>query len=371
MKSKVLYFCCGFTYLATVLISCGSKNRQIVQELARTYPTMTISLENKTVTNKYSASIKGQQDIGIYPQISGTINRICVTEGQQVKKGQKLFVIEQGTYLAALNQATANSISAEVSLANSQLTYNSKQRLYNDSIISKYELQTAHNALANAEADLAQAQAQEASAKTSYNYTTITSPADGVVGDLPYFQGDLVSPSISKPLTTISNNTEMFVYFSITENELLELYRKYGSIKRALKGMPEVLLQLSDGTEYSLRGRIESISGVVDKSTGSTSLRARFPNPNGLLHSGFSGNIILPYTYKDCIVIPQAATTEIQDKVIVYKVVNGKTQSSQVQVIPTDNGNEYIATYGLSENDTIISNGAGLLRDGINVGFRK
>lgn len=367
MKFNAIFLCCGLALLTTMLVSCGNKNRQTPEGQAQSFQTMTIALTDKTVTNSYSASIKGKQDIDIYPQISGTISAVCVTEGQHVKKGQKLFVIEQGTYYAALNQAIANVKAAEASLASSQLAYDSKASLYKDAVISEYELLTARNTLANSEANLAQAKAQEASARTNYDYTCITSPAAGVVGNLPYFQGDLVSSNISQPLTTISDNSEMYVYFSITEKQLLALSREYGSTAKALTEMPEISLQLSDGSAYDKTGNIESISGVVDKSTGSTSLRAIFSNPDGLLHSGFSGTVKMPSVYKDCIVIPQAATTEIQDKIFVYKVVDGKAQSTQVQVIATDSGTEYVVTDGLQAGDVIISTGAGLVRNGASV----
>ena len=171
----------------------------------------------------------------------------------------------------------------------------------------------------------------------------MTSPSDGIVGTLPYKVGALVGPSTPQPLTTVSDNSEMYVYFSMTENQLLNLTREYGSIDNTLKNMPDVQLRLNDGSVYDEAGRIEAISGVIDTSTGSVSLRAAFPNPNGLLHSGGAGNVILPSIYKDCIAVPQAATFELQDKVYVYKVVDGKATSAMIDVEKISNGREYIA----------------------------
>ena len=173
-----------------------------------------------------------------------------------------------------------------------------------------------------------------------------------------------MSASISQPLTTVSDNSEMYVYFSMTENQLLALTRQYGSIAETLKSMPGVQLQLSDGSTYDQTGRVESISGVIDTSTGSVSLRAAFPNPNGLLHSGGAGNIILPSIYKDCIAVPQAATFELQNKVYVYKVVDGKASSAMIDVEKISNGREYIARAGLVPGDVIVAEGVGLLREG-------
>ena len=197
-------------------------------------------------------------------------------------------------------------------------------------------------------------------AANNLSYTVVKAPTDGVVGTLPYRVGALVSASIPQPLTTVSDNSEMYVYFSMTENQLLALTRQYGSIAETLKSMPGVQLQLSDGSTYDQTGRVESISGVI----GSVSLRAAFPNPNGLLHSGGAGNIILPSIYKDCIAVPQAATFELQNKVYVYKVVDGKASSAMIDVEKISNGREYIARAGLVPGDVIVAEGVGLLREG-------
>ena len=202
------------------------------------------------------------------------------------------------------------------------------------------------------------------SAANNLSYTVVKAPANGVVGTLPYRVGALVSASIPQPLTTVSDNSEMYVYFSMNENQLLNLTRRYGSVAETLKNMSAVQLQLSDGSIYDLPGRVESISGVIDTSTGSVSLRAAFPNPNGLLHSGGAGNIILPSIYKDCIAVPQAATFELQDKVYVYKVVDGKASSSIIDVEKLSNGREYIVRSGLTPGDVIVAEGVGLLREG-------
>ena len=210
----------------------------------------------------------------------------------------------------------------------------------------------------------AQAEAQRVNAANNLSYTVVTSPSDGIVGTLPYKVGALVGPSTPQPLTTVSDNSEMYVYFSMTENQLLNLTREYGSIDNTLKNMPDVQLRLNDGSVYDEAGRIEAISGVIDTSTGSVQLRAAFPNKGGLLHSGGAGSIILPVNYTDCIVVPQVATFELQDKVYVYKVVDGKASSAMIDVEKISNGREYIARAGLVPGDVIVAEGVGLLREG-------
>lgn len=328
------------------------------------YAVMTVATTDREIPSNYSATIRGRQDIAIYPQVSGTISELRVNEGQQVSKGQTLFIIDQVPYQAALQTAEANVEAAKAGVATAQLTYDSKKELFAKNVVSQYDLSTANNTLLTAKAQLAQAEAQRVNAANNLSYTVVKAPANGVVGTLPYRVGALVSASIPQPLTTVSDNSEMYVYFSMTENQLLGLTRQYGSIAETLKSMPAVQLQLSDGSIYDQPGRVESISGVIDTSTGSVSLRAAFPNPNGLLHSGGAGNVILPSIFKDCIVVPQAATFELQNKVYVYKVVDGKAASSMIEVEKISNGREYIARTGLVPGDVIVAEGVGLLREG-------
>ena len=328
------------------------------------YAVMTIATTDREIPINYSATIRGRQDIAIYPQVSGTIFELCVNEGQTVSKGQPLFIIDQVPYKAALQTAEANVAAAKAGVATAQLTYDSKKELYAKNVVSQYDLLTAENTLLTAKAQLAQAEAQRVNAANNLSYTVVKAPANGVVGTLPYRVGALVSASISKPLTTVSDNSDVYVYFSMTENQLLNLTRQYGSIANTLKNMPDVRLVLNDGSVYDRTGRIESISGVIDTSTGSVQLRAVFPNADGLLHSGGAGSVIVPNIHKDCVVVPQVATFEVQNKVYVYKVEDGKATSSMIDVEKINNGREYIVKSGLTPGDVIVAEGVGLLREG-------
>lgn len=326
------------------------------------YAVLTVSTSDREIPVNYSATIRGRQDIDIYPQISGTISELLVKEGEQVSKGQTLFIIDQVPYKAALQTAEANVAAAKAGVSTAQLTYDSKKELFSRNVVSQFDLSTAKNQLLTAQAQLAQAQAQRVNAANNLSYTVVKAPSNGVVGTLPLRVGALVGPSTK--LTTVSDNSQMYVYFSMSEKQLLELTRRYGSVDGTLKNMPGVQLQLSDGSAYDFVGRVESISGVIDPTTGSVQLRAVFPNKSGLLHSGGAGNIVLPSTYKDCIVVPQTATFEIQDKVYVYKVVDGKTSSSMIDVEKISNGKEYIVNSGLTPGEVIVAEGVGLLREG-------
>lgn len=328
------------------------------------YAVITTATTERTIPTNYSASIKGRQDIAIYPQVGGTISQVCVTEGQNVSKGQTLFIIDQVPYKAALQTAEANVAAAQAGVATAQLVYDSKKELFAQNVVSQYDLTTAENSLLTAKAQLAQAEAQRVNAANSLSYTVVKAPANGVVGTLPYRVGALVSSAIPQPLTTVSDNSTMYVYFSMSEKQLLELTRQYGSIAATLAQMPAVKLQLNDGSMYSEEGRVESISGVIDPATGSAQLRAAFPNKGGLLHSGGVGNLILPTTYKDCIVVPQSATFELQDKVFVYRVIDGKASSQMIDVEKISDGREYIVRSGLEPGVVIVGEGVGLMREG-------
>lgn len=335
-----------------------------MQSQSSEYDVLTVATTDRTIPVDYSATIRGRQDIAIYAQVSGKIAQVCINEGQRVRNGQTLFIIDQVPYKAALQTAEANVAAAKASVATAQLTYDSKKELFARKVVSQFDLSTAENNLLTAKAQFAQAEAQRVNAANNLSYTVVKAPSNGTVGQLPYRVGSLVSASIPQPLTTVSDNSEMYVYFSMSGNELLSLTRKYGSIANTLKNMPDVQLQLNDGSLYDQPGRIESMSGVIDPSTGSTQLRAVFPNTNGLLHSGAPGNLILPISYTDCIVVPQVATFELQDKVYVYKIVDGKASSVMIDVEKINNGREYIVKSGLVPGDVIVAEGVGLLREG-------
>ncbi len=350
--------------VAMLLSACGGTTES---SEAVEYPILSVSTSNETLDKSYSATIRGRQDIDIYPQISGKITSVRVKEGEVVRKGQTLFVIDRVPYEAALRVAEANLAAAKVGVESAELEYNSTKELFENDVVSSYELQQSLNSLHSAQATLAQMEAQQIDAANNLSYTEVTSPSNGVVGTIPYREGALVSASMATPLTTVSDNSEMYVYFSMDENSLLDMLQQYGSVEKALAQMPDVQLQLSNGSIYNHTGRVESISGVISQTTGTVSLRAIFANPDRLLHSGANGSILFPEHYDNVITIPQESTFELQDKVLVYKVVDGVTRSTQITVSPINDGRKYIVTGGLEVGDQIIAAGAGLLKEGMPV----
>lgn len=359
MKSRLVLLACCLALLS----SCGQGNKGTgsAPEIA----VMEVNTTTANLTNSYPATIKGKQDVEIRPMVSGFITKLHVDEGAVVRKGQVLFTIDPVQYKAAVQTAKAAVETAKAALNTQQLTVDNKRQLNQKNIVSDYDLKMAENQLAQTRAQLAQAEAQLINAQNNLSYTEVTSPSDGVVGTIPYRVGSLVSASIATPLTTVADISEMYAYFSMTERQLLELVREGGTIKEILDKMPDVQLQLIDGTMYADSGRVETISGVIDQTTGSVNMRALFPNKRNILRSGGTGNVVFPNPLHDVIMIPQSATTEIQDKKFVFTLQPDNTlKNTEIKVFTLDDGKYYYVTEGLKKGDKIAIEGVQSLKDG-------
>lgn len=351
---------------ATLLSGCGQQQKR--QTPSAVYKTLKVEKQDITLDSKYSATIRGRQDVNIYPQVGGTIQQICVTEGQRVSVGQTLFIIDQVPFQAALNTAEASLESAKAAEATAALNYEAKKTLRAENVISDFDLQTAYNSLLSAKAQVSQANANVLNARNNLSYTVVKSPSNGVVGELPYKKGALVSASIVTPLTTVSDINQMHVYFSMTESQLLSMVRESGSLDKAIAAMPPLKLQLVDGSLYDLTGKVESASAVIDPSTGSIQLRAVFDNPNYVLHSGSTGVILLPLELKDQIIIPIKATVQLQDRFRVWDVdENGIAHGHLINLRPERLGDKVIVSEGLTVGQEIVAEGAGMVKEGQDV----
>lgn len=358
--AAVLVMCLSFT-------SCGKQGQngsQMIKELA----VVSVSSSNVELISSYPAVIKGKQDVEIRPQVSGFITRLAVDEGSVVRKGQTLFIIDPVQYEEAVNAARAAVNVAKANMATAELTAQNKRELAKNNIIGAYDLQMAENSLLSSKALLAQATAQLVNAEKNLSYTRVSSPSDGVVGTIPFRVGSLVSPSIVTPLTTVSDISEMYAYFSMTERQLLGFTAKGTSSKDILSTMPSVQLKLIDGTIYGDTGKVETMSGVIDQTTGSVSIRARFSNKSQILRSGGTGIVLVPAKMTDCIVIPQKATYEIQDKRFVYVVDDKSTvKSTPIEIFTLDDGQNFVVTSGLKVGDKIVVEGISSLKDGMQI----
>lgn len=352
---------------AALLTACGSKSSQM-PEANKDFAVETVKTTEADLKTSYPATIKGMQDIEIRPKVSGYLTKLLVDEGATVRKGQPLFLIDSEQYQAAVNSAKAQVRVCKANIATQKLTVENKQALFDQKIISSYDLQMAKNTLESYEAQLAAAQASLQSAQDNLRWCTVTSPSDGVVGMIPYRVGSLVSASSAQPLTTVSNISQMYVYFSMTEKQLLGLTREQGGLSAAISKMPAVSLVLSDGTEYSQSGVVSTVSGVIDSNTGSVQMRATFDNAGHVLRSGGTGSILIPIHQKDAILIPQKATYEIQNKKFVYVVgADNKVQSREIEVLVQNDGQNYVVSNGLKVGERIVIDGVNRLKNDMQI----
>lgn len=353
-------------YLTLVLAlatACGDKKSGMPGS-SNDFAVVTVKATDADLNTSYPATIKGQQDIEIRAKVSGHITRVLVDEGATVRKGQALFEIDRTQYAAAVKAAEAQINVVKSQIATQELTVANKKMLLDKAIISKYDYDMATNSLESLKAQLAAAKAQYINAKDQLSFCTITSPSNGVVGEIPYRVGSLVSASTAEPLTTVSNIAKMYVYFSMTEKQLLGLSRESGGVNEAITKMPAVRLMLADGSEYGNPGVISAISGVIDQATGSVQIRADFDNAGHILRSGGTGSVLIPTHASNVIIIPQKATYEIQDKKFVYTVgKDNKAKSTEITVLPQNDGKDYVVTSGLKAGDRIVVEGINKLKN--------
>ena len=348
-----------FAAVAATLVSCGGGGGR-PQFGDNEYPVATVGTSSADMQSTYPATIKGVQDVEIRPKATGFITQVNVKEGQTVGAGQVLFVIDNETAQQQVRQAQAAVNTAQQQCNTAKLTYENSQKLHEGRVIGDFELQTSQNSYEVAQAQLAQAQAALASAKEQLSYCYVKSPASGVVGTLPFKKGALVSAS--NVLTTVSNNSSMEVYFSVTEKAAMQLQAA------GLQSLPSVKLLLADGSTYGHEGKVTKMSGVIDQATGSVQLIALFQNPERILKSGGSGTIVIPRQTTDAIVIPQSCVSEVQNKKFIFLLgSDNKVKYTEIKVDPQDDGNNYIVTEGLKAGDKYVTNGVTKLTDGMEI----
>ena len=368
---KRMYFAkCALVLGAVVggLTSCGP---EMPKEVLTSFETMTVKKTDIEIPAKFSARMKGQSDVTITPQVSGQLMKICVSEGQQVKVGQTLFVIDSRNAQLELEAAQANLQAALAQENSAKLEYESNKNLFDKKIVSSYMLDNSQNTYRQAQATVAQARAAVNRAKVNLGFCTISAPVSGIIGEIPVRGGDQVSPMTQ--LTVLSGNTKMEAEFSVTE-AVVEAMVQEGinaeDKERYIANLPEATFVMKNGTEYPHKGRVTSLTGVVNAATGSLTSRVSFPNPDGHLYSGIQGTVVLPFVEKDVIVIPQSAVVRLQDKSFVYKVQADSTATAiDVTMEDVGNGKDFIVKSGLNVGDKIVTVGANNVHEGQKVLF--
>jgi membrane fusion protein (multidrug efflux system) len=352
------------------LTACGGDIPQVVQT---SFETLTIKKSDIEVPIKFSAKMKGQTDVTITPQVSGQLMKICVKEGDQVKMGQVLFIIDQRSAQLELESAEANLQAAIAQENSAKLEYESNKNLYDKKIVSKYTLDTSENSYNQAKASVAQAKSAVNRAKVNLGFCTITASVSGVIGEIPVRAGDQVSPMTQ--LTMLSGNTTMYAEFSVTESIVEAMVKegmKANEVEKYIANLPPATFVMKNGTEYPHKGRVVSLTGVVNAETGSLTCKVSYPNPDGHLYSGIQGTIVMPFAEKSVIVVPQYAVVRLQDKAQVFKVKADSTATAiEVTTEDTGNGKDFIVTSGLNEGDQIVTTGANNVTEGQKVLYPK
>ena len=342
------------------------------EETVGEYHALTIKTQDYSVFREFTVVIETEQPANIRPQVSGKITQICVKEGAKVKKGQPLFILDQAPYQAAVRNASAGVNSAKAQLTIARQTLEGKEVLYQQHVIGDFDLNKARNEVAMAEAELAEARADLENAQNDLSYTVVKSPSDGVLSMISYRIGELVDPSMEEEMAIVTDPKHIYAYLGLSEKTIHDMLQYYGcTVDELPDRLPEVTLTTYWGKELEYKGHINAISGNVEERTGAVTLRASFENPDVLFRNGSNGTLKLPYIVKNAIVVPQEATYDIQDKYFVFKVVDGVAKSTEIEVMSYNDGQNYVVTKGLTVGDVIISEGAGLLRDGVKVKVKK
>ena len=360
-----LYLMLTITGFSILLSSCSKGQGTNPQGEVPELPVRTLVASDFSLDNSYPAVFSGENDAEIRPKVSGLIKKVYIDEGQRVRVGQPLFQLDDVTFRAAVTQASASLSAAEASLATARLNYKNSQDLLAKNIISQSGFDEVANALKSAEANLEMAKANLVSARENLSFCTVTSPVTGVVGAVNYTSGNLVGPQSTPALAQVSGGSLVYVYFSISERQLLSLSKGGTSEAELAKHFPPLRLRLADGSIYPETGVVKGISGVVDRTTGSISLRVDFPNPHGVLRSGGTGTILVPTQTQGAILVPQTSVVEMLHKKFVYTVdKDGKLTFTEITVSPVDDGQNYTVTSGLKAGDRILVAGTTGVKEG-------
>ena len=355
-----------FSAMALFLYSCSSAPQ--VQQAPPTpvLPVGNVTAGTETTYQEYPASIQGIVNVEIRPQVNGALDKVFVDEGAFVNAGQPLFKINESPYRAQLNNSLASQHAAEAALANTQLEIDKLTPLVQNKVVSDYQLKTAKAAYEVAKANIEQAKANVSTAQINLGYTLIKAPVSGYIGRLLKKQGSLVSPQDVEALTQLSDVHQVHAYFSLGEKDFVNFKEQYtgSTLQEKLKQLPPVTLLLADNNEFAAQGRIDVIDGQFDKTTGAITVRATFPNPQGLLRSGNTGKIRLSISHTHALIVPQSATIEMQDKTFVFALADSNKVKKQVITIIGKSGNNYLVKDGLKAGDQIVLSGIDHLQEG-------
>lgn len=312
------------------------------------------------VEKKYPGTVEGTVNVDIKAQVSGYLEAIYVKEGDYVNKGQSLFKIKGDVYAEQVNNSRAAYKSAQANLSNAKLEVEKIKPLVDGKVFSDMQLKTAQANYEAAVAQVAQAKAALGSSQLNADFSLIKAPVSGYISRIPNRIGNLVTPADAVPLTVLSDINTVFVYFSLTEADYL-------AFSKDPKSNQTVSLIMADDSEYEQKGKLEVASGNIDRSTGTISLKAIFPNPKKLLRAGGSARVILNNSLSSVITVPMASVKDIQDKFFVFVLKPGNKVAMVPIEIGGSSGTDYFVKSGLKQGDKIALNSIDVLYDSMEV----
>ena len=352
---------------AGLLWGCGTKGETTEhKQPLKKLPVITLSDSSVSVTAEFPARIEGKVNVDIRPQVDGYIEKIYVEEGAHVSVGQPLFKLADDIYTQQLNLAKAGLSASKAALKTAALEVDKFEELSKSRVTSDFQLKTAKAAYEAAEANVALQSASVQAAKINLDFTLIKAPVSGFIGRIPKRVGNLASKTETQPMTNLTDISEVYAYFSMTEKDFLIFNQHYPNktLPQILTLLPAVSLQLADGNRYDQDGKIQMVDGQFDTSTGAISLRAMFRNPRFVLRSGNTGRVTLPQVQNKVLLIPARATVDIQDKIFAYRL-NDKNVTERVAIMVLGkSGDYYLIKTGLNAGDRIVAREAAMITEG-------
>ena len=375
MIKRYFLICSALLLACCILTSCGKKKQTQTPQVK--YETKVLQPESRVYNMSFPATTSGTTEIKVYPQVEGIITAKKFTTGTKVKKDQTVYIIDPTEYQLSVKAAEANLSVANAKMETTKLQYESNQELYNKGIISDYVLKTSLNDFNSAKASVLQAEAQLNIAKTNLGYCNVTAPVTGYIDSNGFDEGDMATRS--NYLCTVSDNSLVDADFSFTETQLLDMIKRF-NLRIGSKGMegpngnfigdamPRLQLKLKDGSIYKEEGVVTKIEAIVNPTTGTVLCTAEFENPDGILRSGLSANVIIPITMDSVLCVPQTAAVRLQDQLMFYRIKDdGTVEGIICKAYPSNDGKEYFITDGLNNGDEIVTNGVRKLSNGVKV----
>lgn len=348
-----------------LLAACDSKNpgEKNTESEFKTLPVTEVLAKDARLYREYVADIQAVRNVELRARVQGFLEKIYVDEGEIVKKGQLLFKINDEEHRAELAKSTANLESAIAEAKASELEVDRLRIMVEKKVISETELSVSEARLKAVNARIKQAMWAESNAKLKLSYTSVRAPFNGIIDRIPFKAGSLIDHGTL--LTTVSDISEVFVYFNVSEGEYLR-YIKSRSGKKPGES-DRVSLMLADNTLYPFEGEVGSMGGQFQARTGSISFRARFTNPGSVLKHGATGKILWSNVVPDAVMIPQKSAFEIQDKTFVYVVDSADHVRIRHFVPKTRFSHYYIVEKGLEPGERIVFEGIQEVRDGMRI----